>query len=195
MKNLENLVVGVIGGLIVSEIIRQYEPLIGYIIYAGIFILLFIIIFIHLKNRINIKIIKQNFAQLPYSIKFEAVNLRDTPNSLGEKIVFECLLPKIKTSKFPNGQKYNCEFRINSSDRLLESHKPKIITASTNSDNQRLIYSWFRKYIFISSKGMYSIIFVRNALDNGISRWRYRYERSLYRIFNIIKQVNSIEVD
>ncbi len=139
MKNLENLLLSVIGGLIVCEIIRQYEPLVGYMIYAGILILLSINIIIYFKNRINIKIIKQNFTQHPYSIKFEATNLADTPNSLAEKIIFKCLLPGIKNSKFPNGQKYNCEFRINSPDRLLEPHKPKIITASAHSDNQSAV--------------------------------------------------------
>lgn len=195
MKSLESLLLGVVGGLIVSEIIRQYEPLIGYIIYAGILLLLGLNIFIYFKNRVKIKIIKQNLAQLPYNIKFEAVNLGDTPNSLEEKVVFKCLLPNIKNHKFPNGQKYKCEFRIKRSDRLLEPHKPKIITATTNSNNPHLIYSWFRKYIFIPSKGMYSIIFARNALDNGISRWRYRYERFLYRLFNMLNQTDSVEVE
>ena len=195
MKNFENLIMGIIGGLIVSEIIRQYEPKIAYIVYVCIFIFLFINFYIYWKNRIKIKFIRQNFNNRPYFLQFEAVNLGEKRNSLSEYIDLQCFLPAYPNKKIPNGINFKCKFNIPQEQRLLEPHKPVTIIASCDSDNQRLLFSWFRKYTFKPAKGMYTVKYVRNASDNGISKWRYEIEVFLYRWFKIVKTEDTFEVE
>lgn len=196
IRNFNSLFVGVIGGLVVAAISSQLAPdIVAYIIYVAVFLFLFINLIGYFRNRIKISIIKQRFGDLPYSIIFEALNLGEKPNSLGKRIILKCLLPTIKSHGFLNGKRFHCIFYLQDDDRLLEPHKPKVFTATTNSDNSALLFSWFRKYEFRPSRGMYSVVYVRNALDNGISYWRYELERFLFRLFRKTKQIDSITVE
>jgi len=193
IRNFNSLFVGVIGGLVVAVISSQLAPgIVAYIIYVAVFLFLFINLIGYFRNRMKISIIKQRFGDLPQSIIFEALNLGEKPNSLGKRIILKCLLPTIKSQGFLNGKRFHCIFYLQDDDRLLEPHRPKVFTATTNSDNSALLFSWFRKYEFRPSRGMYSVVYVRNALDNGISYWRYKLERFLLRLFRKTKQIDSI---
>ena len=188
LKNLNGYLVTIISGLTLAGITGSFGSIeIGLVIGIFILVVLLLNIVMRFRNRIRIKIIKQNFADLPYSIIFEALNLGDKTNSLDDEIYFKCLLPNVRNWLFRNGQSFKCVFRLKQNDRSLEPHKPMKFTAITNSDNQSLLFSWFRKYEFRPSRGMYSAIFVRNASDNGISYWRYLIERTFYRLFRIVK--------
>jgi hypothetical protein len=196
MKTIETLILGIVIGLAVSEIVRQYEPMIGYIIYVGIPFLLLLNIYIYWKTRIVVKIIRQDFFQSPYSLQFEAINLGEKKNSLEEYIDLCCVVPT-DVKKFPlYGIKHKCKFQIPLDQRLLEPHKPEKITATCDDVNTQseILVSWFRKYTFKPSKGMYTIKYVRNV-DNGIPKWRYRFERFLYRGFRIINKNDYVEVE
>lgn len=196
IRSLDGLLAAVIGGLAVAAVSASFGPkIIGLIIVISIFAVLLLHLVSYFRNRVRVKIIKQHFGNLPYSIKFEALNLGEKPNSLEENIYLKCLLPTIRKWKFRNGQPYKCVFYLKSNDRLLEPHKPKIFIASTKSDNQSLLFSWFRKYEFRPSRGIYSTIFVRNALDNGIPYWQYRIERTLYRLFRIVRDTKQVTVE
>lgn len=184
IRNFNSLFVAVIGGLVVAVISGQLAPsIVSYIIYAAIFLFLCVNLIGYFKNRIKINLIKQRFGNLPYSIIFEALNLGEKPNSLEKKIILKCLLPTIKNEGFLNGKRFQCFFYLDDNDRLLEPHRPKVFIATTNSDHSILMFSWYRKYEFRSSRGMHSVVFVRNALDNGILYWRYKVERFLFRLF------------
>lgn len=196
LKSLNGYLVTIITGLTIAGITGSFGSVkIGLVI--GIFVLafLFLNVVMYFRNRIRIKIIKQNFADLPYTIIFEAQNLGDKTNSLDDKIYFKCLFPTERKWNSINGQSFKCVFRLKNSDRSLEPHKPIKFTAITNSDKQRLRFSWFRRYEFRPSHGMYSPVFVRNALDNGISYWRYLIERSFYRFFRIVRDTKEVSCE
>lgn len=196
IKSLNGYLVTIISGFTIAGITGSFGLVkIGIVIAICVLAFLFLNVVIYFRNRIRIKIIKQNFADLPYSIIFEALNLGEKTNSLEDKIYFKCLLPTVRKWKFRNGQSFKCVFWLKSSDRSLEPHKPKKFTAITNSDNQGLLFSWFRKYEFKPSRGMYSHVFVRNALDNGISYWRYLIERSFYRLFRIVRDTKEVSFE
>ncbi len=193
--NINNLIGSVIVGLVVAVISSQLDQnIVAYIIIAAVFLFLFLNLIGYFRNRIKISIIKQNFGDLPYSIIFEALNLGEKPNSLEKMVILKCLLPT-KSRGFLNGKRFHCIFYLQGNDRLLEPHKPKVFTATSKTDNSALLFSWFREYAFKPSRGMYSVAYVRNALDNGISYWRYILERVLFRLFRITKQIDSITVE
>jgi len=192
IKSFNGLIFALVSGLAIAVISSSFgTKIIGLIIFVLIILAILLYVLVYLRNRIKIKIIKQNFFNPPYSIKFEALNLGEKPNSLEDKIYFKCLLPTIRKGKLKNGEPYECLFYLKDTDRFLEPHKPKIFTAYTKSSNQRLPFSWFRKYEFRPSRGIYSTVFVRNALDNGIPYWQYRIERSLYRLFRIVRDTKE----
>jgi hypothetical protein len=196
IKSFNGLIFALVGGLSIAVVSTSFGPkIIGLIIFILIIFAILLHVVVYLRNRIRIKIIKQNLFNTPYSIKFEAINLSERPNSLGEKIYFKSLLPNIRKGKLKNGEPYKCSFYLKDIDRLLEPHKPKIFTAYTKSDNPRLPFSWFRKYEFRPSRGIYSTVFVRNALDNGIPYWQYRIERSLYRLFRIVLDTKEVTTE
>lgn len=196
IRNINSLFLSVIGSLVVAVISSQLAPdIIAYIIYTAVFIFLFVNLIGYFRKRIKISIIKQRFGDLPYNIIFEALNLGEKPNSLGKRIILKWLLPTIKRQGFLNGKRFHCIFYLRDDDRLLEPHRPKVFTATTNSDNSALLFSWFRQYEFRPSRGMYSVVYVRNALDEGIPYWRYKLERLLFRLFRKTKQIDSITVE
>ncbi len=187
IRSSNNFVLIVVGGLIVAVISTKFnQKLVTYFICLGVFLFISLHIITYFKNRIRIKIIKQNFSDAPYSVIFEALNIGEQPNSIEEKIYFKCLLPTVRKWWFRNGQPYKCEFYLKETDRLLEPHKTKVFTSISKFSQPRLTFSWFRKYQFRPSRGKYSNVFVRNALDNGIPYWRYKIERTLYRLFRIL---------
>lgn len=196
IKSFNGLVIALVSGLAIVVISSGFGPkIIGLIIFILIILAILLHVLVYLRNRIKIKIIKQNFFNQPYSIKFEALNLGEKPNSLGNKIYFKCLLPTIKKGKLINGEPYKFFFYLKDADRFLEPHKPKIFTAYTEDINQRLPFSWFRKYEFRPSRGIYSNVFVRNALDNGIPYWQYKIERTLYRLFRIVRDTKEVSAE
>jgi hypothetical protein len=193
IKSINGLIFASVGGLLIAVITSSFGPkIIGIIIFILIFIASLLHIFVYIRNRIKIKIIKQNFFNEPYFVKYEAINLGEKPNSLQEKVYLKSLLPNIDKGSLKNPEPYECTFHIKDIDRVLEPHKPKIFTAYTKSHNPRLPYSWFRKYQFRPSRGMYTTVFVRNALDNGIPYWRYIIERPLYRLFRIVRDTKEV---
>ena len=196
IKSFNGLIFALVVGLSIAVVSSSFGPkIIGLIIFILIIIAILLHVVVYLRNRIRIKIIKQNFFNTPYFIKFEAINLSERPNSLEEKVYFKSLLPNIRKGKLKNGEPYKCSFYLKDIDRMLEPHKPKIFTAYTKSDNPRLPFSWFRKYEFRPSRGIYSTVFVRNALDNGIPYWQYRIERSLYRLFRIVRDTKEVSTE
>jgi hypothetical protein len=196
IRSLNSFLLTVIGGLIVAAVSTKFnQKLVTYIICLGVFAFTLLHIITYFKNRIRIKIIKQNFFEAPYSVIFEALNLGEKPNSIEEKIYFKCLLPTVRRWWFRNGQPYKCEFYLKGTDRLLEPHNPKIFTAISKARLPNLMFSWFRKYQFRPSRGKYSTIFVRNAIDNGIPYWRYKLERTLYRLFRILWDKDKVIVE
>jgi hypothetical protein len=155
-----------------------------------------LVLFILYKQhkKVKIKIVNRNLTRTPYTLTFEAVNLGDSINSLEENITLSCLFPSGKS--FCHGQKYKCDFTIAPNDRSLEPHKPKTIIA-TSSSTEFLVYSWFQKYTFKPSKGCYSFVYMRNAMDGEMFVWRYRIEKFLFRIavdlyFKFFKQQNYV---
>ncbi len=192
-KSLTGLIFSLIGGLSVAVLLDSFGPkIIGMIIFSLMFIAILLHLFRGLRNRIKIKIIKQSFHDPMPNIRFEAINLSEKPNSLQEKVYFKCLLPSIHKSSSLHGESFKLVFHVKENDRILEPHKSKIFTAYSKSSNTRLGFSWFRKYEFQPSRGMSTNIFVRNSLDNGIAFWKYRIERSLYRLFRVVNEKKEV---
>ena len=164
LTRLIGLIFALVGGLSIAVLSTNFGPkIIGLIIFGLIFFAILLHLFLSIRNRIKIKIIKQSFHESLYYVKFEALNLGEKPNSMQEKVYFECLLPSINKSTLRNGDPHKLVFLIRDNDRILEPHKPKILSAYTKATNHQLCFSWFRKYEFRPSRGMYTHIFVRNS--------------------------------
>ena len=191
MKNLLTLLFSIVGGLIVSEIIRQYEPWIGYFLYSGIFLAFCVNAYIYWRNRIKIEITRQNLHDFPYSINFTATNMSELRNSLDEKIVLECLIISLN-KVFPNGKKHKHLFYINAENFSLEPHIKKSFKAMAKKDTPQLFYSNFRRYRFCPNRGMYTHIYFTGPLKRTVSPLKFYFKQILYRLFNKVDSTDNI---
>jgi hypothetical protein len=139
------------------------------------------------KNRVKIRINRQNFYKSPYSIEFEAMNMSKKPCSFEEKIVFNSLIVAKRKETLLHGYKYKCEFHLKNTDRFIEPHEQKNFTAITNSANPQLLASQFRKYRFRFTNGTHTMVYIATPLSNAIPYWKYSVGKFLYRVFRRVK--------
>ena len=138
-------------------------------------------------KRNKIKIIKQNLIEFPYSIDFEAENMGNAINSLGGKILLDCLImpiSKIKKTKLC-GEKCKHTFYLNNNDTSLEYHSPKKFTAIAEKEMQQLYYSNFRRYKFYSTNRINTHLYFIGATNKNVSFWEFYFKKFLYRFFKI----------
>jgi hypothetical protein len=193
IKSFETLCFTVIAGLCIVVITSQFGlRIIAYIVFLSLIVLIIISLIGYYRNRTRIRMIRQHIFDPPYWLKFEAMNLGDKSLSMERKITLKCLLTGSRKQGFLYGKRFQCDFYVDDTERILEPHRPRKFTGRTTCRNQRLPFSWFRKYEFRPTRGMNCKVFVRNAHDNGIPCWKYKYERLLYRLFNIVKRTRSI---
>ena len=184
MKSLQILLFSIIGGLIVSEIIRQYEPWIGYFIYSAIFLAVCINGYIFWRNRISFKITRQDLISSPPSISFTATNMSNYRNSLDEEVILKWLnIPLSKT--FPCGEKHKDILIIGDKDKSLDPHETKEFKATIKKNIEHLYFSNFRQYRFTPNRGMYT--YLRFASPNGgiVSFLPFYFKKILYRFFKV----------
>jgi len=102
------------------------------------------------RVRIRIKIIEEK----PFisrdlvecsTMQCEVENLGSRPTSLRKTVRL--------TGYTPQGEFKPYEGKIASSDRDLQSHKPKLITVDFKAEN--LVFLLFRKYVFRPTRGFY----------------------------------------
>ena len=191
MKSLQNLVIGILVGLIPSEIVRQYEPWIGYIIYSCIFLVVCLTIYIYWVNRIKIEITRQSLDDIPYSVNFTATNMGEHRNSLDEKVILTCLMvPLRRTILYSKKRKFT--FFIDIDDRSLEPHIPKKFQALLKTEIPQLFASSFRRYRFIPSRGMYTHVYFEGPLSGKSSYLSFYIARFLHQYLRKDKQVKEI---
>ena len=191
MKNLQTLLLGIVGGLIVSEIIRQYEPWIGYFLYGGIFLAFCVNAYIYWRNRIKIEITRQNLHDFPYSINFTAINMSESRNSLDEKIILDCLIISLNKA-FPNGKKHKHLFYINDKNLSLEPHIKRDFKAVAKKDAPQLFYSSFRRYRFCPNRGMYAHVYFTGPLNQKAAYIKFYFKQILYRLFNKVDSMKNV---
>lgn len=107
IKSFNGLIFVLVGGLFIAVITSSFGPKrIGIIIFILIVIASLLHVFVYIRTRIKIKIIKQNFFNEPYFLKYEAINLGEKPNSLQEKVYFKSLLPNIEKGRSKNSEPF-----------------------------------------------------------------------------------------
>ena len=184
MKNIRNLLIGISGGLIVSEIIRQYEPWIGYFLYSAIFLAFCANSCIYWKNRIKFKITRQDFTANPPCLFFTATNMGNYRNSLDERVVLNWLnIPLSKT--FPCGKRHKDILIIDNKNKSLDPHKTKDFKATIKGDMPQLYFSNFRRYRFTPNRGMYTYFYFIKSHEKSVSFLEFYIKRFLYRFFKI----------
>ena len=191
MKSLQNLLISIFVGLFVSEIVRQYEPWIAYLIYLSLIVIVCLNIYIYYRNRIRIEITRQNLHDFPYSINFTATNMGEHRNSLNEKVILKCLMvSKKKTLLY--SEKYKFTFYINVDDRSLDPHKPKNFQAISKTENPQLFTSKFRLYRFWPGRGMYTHLYFTDPLSGNTSYLSFHFARFLHQYLRKDKHFKSI---
>ena len=125
IKNLNTILICIIGSLIIAKI----QPnIVIYVIIIATFILIMTNIIFGSKDRVKIRMLKQNFFESPYKIIFEAENISEQPNALKNYVSMSCLTIPMKKTMF-YGEKRKCIFKIKGNDRSIEPHKTKVFEA------------------------------------------------------------------
>ena len=138
--------------------------------------------------RNKIKMLNQKLTEIPYSIAFIAENIGNVDNSLGSKVLLDCLLipfsSELKKTKL-HGKKCKHIFYLNDNDTLLKYHSPKQFTATSETEMPRLFFSNFRKYKFYSTDRMNTCLYFTDITDKNVSFIEFYFKRFLYRFFKI----------
>lgn len=180
IKNLNTILISVIGSLIVAKI----QPgIIIYVIVAAFIILILLNTFFGSRDRVRIRSVKQNLFNLPYSLKFEAENISDRPNSLKKTINLSCLVILTKNKAILFGENFKYTFAIKGNDRTLEPHKSKIFEAITNEQDPQLFVSKFRKFTIYPTRGRKEFIYSVGPSDRDTNYFRFYIKRFLYQFF------------
>jgi len=130
-----------------------------------------------LRNRSRLKVYSWDETLLDdsgsesYFINFEIESLGNESNSL-EKFIY------LRGFTGAN-KKFLCTFIIESPDRNLPPHTPQSFQALLHSGSTPtdLLFSWFKRYTIVPTRGRSIKIYIRSADKIRISYLRYEYER------------------
>lgn len=119
-----------------------------------------------------------DFGTESYFIDFEIESLGNESNSL-EKYI------SMRSFSGANN-KFLCNFIIERPDRNLPPHTPQSFRAHLHSGitTEDLVFSWFKRYSIVPTRGRGKIIYIRCADKVRLSYIRYEYERFMAYWFN-----------
>jgi hypothetical protein len=109
-------------------------------------------------------------------LQFEIENRSKNAVSLQPQIKFTCW-------HLVNGsyRKASTTYDVRELDRTLPPFTPKLLTASSRQYPAKFLFSWFRTYKFIPTRGPSTKVRIRNALMEPLSLWQCFIEEVKFR--------------
>jgi len=142
------------------------------------------------RNRTRLRVMLLDFGLTSKSagqqacIRFEAENLGTMPLSLDPLVSLTGIVPVVMQRKSgPRLHRDSYNYKIETTDRSLPPHTPKVFEAYGESDDMRP-FLWFITYTFKSSRGKVKKIRIRSADKYHLSLARYVCELALYAVGN-----------
>jgi hypothetical protein len=129
------------------------------------------------RSRLRVRILKEILLETPdhqNGLEFEAESFGSMPTSLEPTIILTGYTPKRRLRSLA--------YHVESQDRSLSPHVPKLFKATIKADDV-LPFLWYKTYLFRPTRGRARRIRIQSANGLALSQSRFLFERLAFCLF------------
>jgi len=142
------------------------------------------------RPSLRARVFQEKDSEAVGGLRFELENVGNRPTSLDPIISVSYWVPQRDGLK-----RKTATYAVREVDRKLPPFKAKGFSASSQGLHPNYGFSWFRTFTVRTTTGHWTRVHVRHALLDPLSVSRFLWELGLYRVFGLLEDSGSINVD